>query len=75
VKIAFGTDAAVYPHGENAKEFGYMVEAGMPPLAAIQAATTHAAALLKQDKDLAASAPASLPTWWRCRAIRWPTSI
>ncbi|SHN17524.1 Imidazolonepropionase [Duganella sacchari] len=52
VKIAFGTDAAVYPHGENAKEFGYMVEAGMPPLAAIQAATTHAAALLKQDKDL-----------------------
>ncbi|HEX6834911.1 MAG TPA: amidohydrolase family protein, partial [Rudaea sp.] len=39
VKIAFGTDAAVYPHGENAKEFEYMVEAGMPPLYAIQAAT------------------------------------
>jgi len=52
VKIAFGTDAAVYPHGDNAREFGYMVEAGMPPLAAIQAATTQAAALLKQDKDL-----------------------
>ena len=52
VKIAFGTDAAVYPHGENAKEFGYMVEAGMPPLYAIQAATTHAAQLLHHEKDL-----------------------
>jgi imidazolonepropionase-like amidohydrolase len=52
VKIAFGTDAAVYPHGENAREFGYMVEAGMPAMFAIQAATMHAAELLKQDKDL-----------------------
>lgn len=52
VKIAFGTDAAVYPHGENAREFGYMVEAGMPAMYVIQAATTHAAELLKQDKDL-----------------------
>jgi len=52
VKIAFGTDAAVYPHGENAHEFELMVQAGMPPLFAIQAATTHAAALLKRDKDL-----------------------
>ncbi len=52
VKIAFGTDAAVYPHGENAKEFRYMVEAGIPPMYAIQAATMHAAELLKHDKDL-----------------------
>jgi len=52
VKIAFGTDAAVYPHGDNAKEFVYMVEAGMPPMFTIQAATTHAAQLLKKDKDL-----------------------
>ena len=52
VKIAFGTDAGTYTHGENAKEFGYMVEAGMPPMYAIQAATTHGAELLKQDKDL-----------------------
>jgi imidazolonepropionase-like amidohydrolase len=52
VKIAFGTDAAVYPHGQNAKEFAYMVEAGMPPAYALQAATTHAAELLKQSKDL-----------------------
>ena len=52
VKIAFGTDAAVYPHGENAKEFKYMVEAGMPPMFAMQAATTHAAQLLKHEKDI-----------------------
>lgn len=51
VKIAFGTDAGVYPHGENAQEFVYMVEAGMPPMYAIQAATTHAAQLLKHDHD------------------------
>ena len=52
VKIAFGTDAAVYPHGQNAKEFQYMVEAGMPPAFVLQAATTHAAELLKKSKDL-----------------------
>jgi imidazolonepropionase-like amidohydrolase len=51
VKIAFGTDAGVYPHGENAHEFELMVKAGMPPLFAIQAATTHAAQLLKHEKD------------------------
>jgi imidazolonepropionase-like amidohydrolase len=52
VKIAFGTDAAVYPHGENAKEFTYMVEAGIPAAYALQAATTHAAELLHKSKDL-----------------------
>ena len=52
VKIAFGTDAAVYPHGQNAKEFQYMVEAGMPTAFVLQAATTHAAELLKKEKDL-----------------------
>ncbi len=57
VKIAFGTDAAVYPHGQNAKEFQYMVEAGMPPMFVIQAATTHAAQLLKHEKDLGSIAP------------------
>ncbi len=40
VKIAFGTDAGVYPHGENAKEFEYMVQAGMPAIFVLQAATT-----------------------------------
>lgn len=46
VKIAFGTDAGVYPHGENAKEFGYMVEAGMPPIEAIKSATIVPATIL-----------------------------
>ncbi|HEY0743164.1 MAG TPA: amidohydrolase family protein [Chryseosolibacter sp.] len=46
VKIAFGTDAGVFPHGENAKEFTYMVEAGMPPIAAIKSATVVNAAIL-----------------------------
>ncbi len=51
VKMAFGTDAAVYPHGQSAKEFEYMVHAGIPPMVALQAATTHAAELLhKQDQ-------------------------
>jgi imidazolonepropionase-like amidohydrolase len=57
VKIAFGTDAAVYPHGMNAKEFVYMVEAGMPTMFVIQAATTHAAQLLKHEKELGSVAP------------------
>ncbi len=46
VKVAFGTDAAVYPHGLNAREFPVMVKLGMTPLAAIQAATINAADLL-----------------------------
>jgi imidazolonepropionase-like amidohydrolase len=52
VKIAFGTDAAVYPHGENAHEFELMVGAGMPPMFCIQAATVNAATLLRHDKEL-----------------------
>ena len=46
VKIAFGTDAAVYPHGLNAHEFGKMVSMGMTPLQSIQAATVNAADLI-----------------------------
>jgi len=52
VKIAFGTDAGVYPHGDNAHEFELMVQAGMPPMFTIQAATLHAAQLLRHDRDL-----------------------
>ena len=40
VKIAFGTDAGVYPHGQNALEFGYMVEAGMRSIDTLKAATS-----------------------------------
>ena len=46
VKIAFGTDAAVYAHGKNWKEFVYMTEAGMPVLEAIKSATVNAAELI-----------------------------
>jgi imidazolonepropionase-like amidohydrolase len=46
VKIAFGTDAGVYPHGWNAKQFFYMVKYGLTPMQAIQAATTNAADLI-----------------------------
>jgi imidazolonepropionase-like amidohydrolase len=60
VKIAFGTDAAVYPHGQNAHEFELMVQAGMPPLFALQAATINAAQLLKRDKDLGSVAVGKL---------------
>ena len=52
VKIAFGTDAGVYPHGQNAHEMELMVQAGMPPMFVLQAATIRAAQLLKHDKDL-----------------------
>jgi len=46
VKIAFGTDAGVYPHGWNAKQFAHMVRWGLTPMQAIQAATVNAADLL-----------------------------
>ncbi len=51
VTMAFGTDAGVYPHGDNAKQFFYMVKYGMTPMQAIQAATVNAAKLMNwQDK-------------------------
>jgi len=46
VKIAYGTDAGVYPHGWNARQFSYMVRWGMTPMQAIQSATVNAADLL-----------------------------
>jgi imidazolonepropionase-like amidohydrolase len=52
VKIAFGTDAGVFPHGENGKEFGYMVEAGMPPMEAIKSATSVNASILGMTDKL-----------------------
>jgi imidazolonepropionase-like amidohydrolase len=52
VPIAFGTDAGVFPHGENWKEFGYIVEAGMPVNEAIQSATLVPAIILKKQTEL-----------------------
>jgi imidazolonepropionase-like amidohydrolase len=46
VRIAFGTDAAVIPHGDNGRQFDVYVNYGMTPLAAIRSATTEAAELL-----------------------------
>jgi imidazolonepropionase-like amidohydrolase len=52
VKMAFGTDAGVYPHGDNARQFHYMVMYGMTPAEAIKAATTSAADLLGRSSDV-----------------------
>ncbi|TCZ89037.1 amidohydrolase family protein [Lysobacter sp. N42] len=49
VRIAFGTDMGVGPHGDNAREFGYMVDAGIPPAYALQSATYFAAQVLGVD--------------------------
>lgn len=57
VKIAYGTDAGVYPHGLNARQFRYMVRFGMTPMQAIQSATIVAAELLGWQKDVGALAP------------------
>ena len=54
VRVAFGTDAGVYRHGQNAKEFGYMTEAGMTPLEALRTATLNAAELLGETANLGA---------------------
>lgn len=52
VKMVFGSDAGVYPHGDNGKQFARMVKFGMTPMQAIQASTINAATLLKQQDIL-----------------------
>jgi len=52
VKMVLGTDAGIYPHGQNAKQFAVMVRYGATPLQAIQAATVNAAQALGQEKDV-----------------------
>ncbi len=56
VPMLFGTDAGVYPHGDNGKQFAKMVEWGMTPLQAIQAATISGAKALGQESDVGAIA-------------------
>ncbi|HZD92751.1 MAG TPA: amidohydrolase family protein, partial [Candidatus Sulfotelmatobacter sp.] len=51
-KMAFGTDAGVYPHGDNAKQFFYMVKYGLTPAQAIRAATSSAADLIGRARDV-----------------------
>jgi imidazolonepropionase-like amidohydrolase len=57
VKMAFGTDAGVYPHGDNARQFHYMVLYGMTPAEAIQAATISAADLIGRPADVGSLTP------------------
>jgi imidazolonepropionase-like amidohydrolase len=58
-QIAFGTDAGVYPHGDNAKQFAKMIEWGMQPIDAIRAATINAANLIGLPGKIGALAPGS----------------
>jgi imidazolonepropionase-like amidohydrolase len=57
VKIAYGTDAAVYPHGDNARQLPYMVKYGMTPIGALQAATINAARNIGWEDRLGSIAP------------------
>lgn len=57
VKMVFGSDAGVYPHGDNPKQFARMVKFGMTPMQAIQAATINAASLLKKQTIIGSIAP------------------
>jgi imidazolonepropionase-like amidohydrolase len=57
VKLAYGTDSGVYPHGDNAKQFAYMVRYGMTPTQAIQSATIRAAELLGKESELGSVQP------------------
>lgn len=57
VRIAMGTDAPLTPHGQNLKEVGYLVDAGMAPAAALEAATRSAAELLGVDRDFGTLEP------------------
>ncbi|MBY0423269.1 MAG: amidohydrolase family protein, partial [Parvularculaceae bacterium] len=57
VRIAYGTDSGVYPHGDNAKQFRYMVRYGMTPMEAIRSATLSPARLMGLEKDVGAVAP------------------
>jgi imidazolonepropionase-like amidohydrolase len=57
VKLSFGTDAGVYPHGDNARQFKYYVELGMTPLQAIQSATTVAAEHLGWQAEVGSLTP------------------
>ena len=57
VKMAFGTDAGVYPEGDNARQFATMVQWGMTPAQALRAATVNAADLLGRSKDVGTIEP------------------
>lgn len=57
VRVAFGTDAGIFPHGDNARQFAYLVRYGLTPLGAIRSATIDAARCLGKERDLGSIAP------------------
>jgi imidazolonepropionase-like amidohydrolase len=57
VKLAYGTDAGVYPHGMNARQLRYMVRYGMSPMQALQSATIRAAELMGMEQQIGSIAP------------------
>jgi imidazolonepropionase-like amidohydrolase len=67
VKMAFGTDAGVYPHGTNARQFKYLLELGLTPLQTIQMATSNAADLLGWPDKVGTLAPGA---WADLVAVR-----
>ena len=74
VKMAFGTDAGVYPHGDNAKQFYYMVKFGMTPAQAIRAATSNAADLIGRAKDVGTVEAGKFADLIAVTADPWQTS-
>jgi imidazolonepropionase-like amidohydrolase len=59
VRIAFGTDSGIYPHGWNARQLAYQVRFGQTPLEAIRSATATAAELLRMEDQVGTLAPGS----------------
>ena len=57
VKMVLGTDAGVYPHGQNLKQLSRMVRYGMQPIEALQAASINAATLLRKEEEIGSLAP------------------
>jgi len=57
VRIAYGTDSGVYPHGMNGRQFAYMVRHGMTPLQALRSATIEPALLMRREQDIGSIAP------------------
>jgi imidazolonepropionase-like amidohydrolase len=57
IKIGYGTDSGVYPHGLNGRQFAYMVKYGMTPMQAIQSATIEPARLMGKEADIGTIAP------------------
>ena len=74
VRIAFGTDSGIYPHGLNARQFAYQVRYGQTPLEAIRSATLHAAELMRWEDRIGPIAPGPYADLIAVAATRSTTS-